>query len=167
MYRITSQERVQRHIYRAFARAIYHIAMQRLLLLEEEVLVVWAKQLYGWGWLARVAYLRAIAIKLLAEKGDKEKLRENWHLKFLGRYPNFQSKFAILRDCKRYHAQTPEIINHQFKLYDKIKRKYEVDDDNVYNFDKKGVMQGVARKMEILILKIEKNLYYTQLGNRE
>jgi len=28
-------------------------------------------------------------------------------------------------------------------------------------------MQGVARKMEILILKTEKNLYYTQPGNRE
>ena len=46
MYGITSWERVRRHIHRASARAIHHIAIQRLSLLEEEVLVVWAKQLY-------------------------------------------------------------------------------------------------------------------------
>ena len=127
--------------------------MQRLLLLKEEVLVVWAKQLYRQGWLARVAHLYAIAIELLAEKGDKERLGENWHLKFFSRYPNLESKFALLRDRKRYYAEKPEIINYQLKLYDKIKRKYKVDDDDVYNFDEKGVMQGVAGKLEVLILK--------------
>lgn len=129
--------------------------------------MVWAKQLYGWGWLARVAHLRTMAIELLAEKGDKEKLGDNWHLKFLSRYPNLKSKFAIPRDRKRYDAQMPEIINHWFKLYDEIKRKYEVDDDDVYNFNKKGVMQGVAGKMKILIPKTEKNPYHTHPGKRE
>jgi hypothetical protein len=108
-----------------------------------------------------------MAIKLLAEKGDKERLRENWHLKFLSRHPNLQSKFVPLRDCKRYHAEKPEIIRHWLKLYNEIKRKYEVDDDNVYNFDKKGVMQGVARKLEVIIPKIETNPYHTHPGKRE
>jgi hypothetical protein len=53
-----------------------------------------------------------MAIELLSEKGDKEKLGDNWHLKFLSRHPDLKSKFAIPRDRKRYDAQTPEIINH-------------------------------------------------------
>ena len=59
-----------------------------------------------------MAHLRVIAIKLLAEKGDKERLGENWHLKFFSRYPNLESKFALLRDRKRYYAEKPEIINY-------------------------------------------------------
>jgi hypothetical protein len=104
MYGITSWERVRRHIHGASTRAIHSVSMQRLSPLEEEVLVVWAKQLYGWGWPARVAHLRTMAIELLAEKGDKEKLGDNWHLKFFGRYPDLKSKFAIPRDRKRYDA---------------------------------------------------------------
>ena len=64
-------------------------------------------------------------------------------------------------------AQTPKIINYWFKLYLELKARFEVDDDDVYNFDKKGVMIGVTGKVRILVDKTEKNPYTTQAGNRE
>ena len=108
-----------------------------------------------------------MAIKLLAKKGDKERLRENWHLKFFSYYFNLQFKFILLRDYKRYYAKKLKIIKYQLKLYNKIKCKYKVNNNNIYNFNKKGIMQKVARKLEIIILKTKKNLYYIYLKKRE
>jgi hypothetical protein len=42
-----------------------------------------------------------------------------------------------------------------------------VADDDIYNFDEKGVMMGIASKVSILVNKSEKSPYSTQAGNRE
>jgi hypothetical protein len=72
-----------------------------------------------------------------------------------------------MRDRKRVKAQTPEGFNHWFNLFKEQKEKFEVNNNDVYNLDEKGVMIGIANKLKVIISKYEKNLYLTHSGNRE
>ena len=56
-------------------------------------------------------------------------------------------------------AQIPKIINYQFKLYLELKVRFKINNNNIYNFNKKRVIIGVIEKVYILVNKVKKNLY--------
>ena len=64
-------------------------------------------------------------------------------------------------------AQDPEILSDWFKLFQQTKQKYAIADEDIYNMDEKGFMQGVVGKVKVMISRHEKRQYMTQPGNRE
>ena len=64
-------------------------------------------------------------------------------------------------------AQDPEILSDWFKLFQQAKQQYSIADEDIYNMDKKGFMQGVVGKVKVIISRHEKRQYITQPGNRE
>jgi hypothetical protein len=142
-------------------------AMQRLSVAEEDAIRDWLLELSSWGWPIRIERLRAMAIELLANKGDTADLGVHWTEQFLHRYPQLRSKFVAGLDKERADAQDPEIFHHWFELYRTTVRKYNIKLRNCYNMDEKGVMMGYIGKVKVIISKQEKKIYMTQPGNRE
>jgi hypothetical protein len=60
--------------------------LQKLSPFEEEVIVKFCIQLYGWGWPIRISQLRLMALNLLREKDSTQNLGKNWHHSFLCRH---------------------------------------------------------------------------------
>ena len=79
----------------------------------------------------------------------------------------FKSIYIPPIDKERAMAQEPEILCGRFKLYESIKRQYQVKDKDVYNIDEKGFIQGVVAKLRVIISKHERKTAMTQYGNRE
>ena len=52
-------------------------------------------------------------------------------------------------------AEDPEIFEHWFKFYLNTKTLYEVKDEDTYNMDEKGFLQGVIAKFKVMISKYE------------
>ena len=53
-------------------------------------------------------------------------------------------------------AQEPEILRGWFELFESIKRQYQIQDEDIYNMDEKGFMQGFIAKLRVIISKHEK-----------
>jgi hypothetical protein len=78
-----------------------------------------------------------------------------------------KSKFVKAQDAKRFLAEDFDTIDYFFKLFEELKLKHRVADEDIYNLDEKGVMQGVVGKSRVIIAKYEPNPRTTQSGNRE
>ena len=48
-----------------------------------------------------------------------------------------------------------------------MKKQYNISDQDIYNMDEKGFMQGVVGKLKVMISKYKRKAYMTQCGNRE
>jgi len=154
-------------IHGAIPKALANQAMQRLTIAEEEAIRDWLLDLAGWGWPLRVERLRAMAIELLADKGDMKDLGIHWTEQFLHRFPQLKTKFVAGLDKERAEAQDPDIFRHWFELYKTTVQKYSIKLRNRYNMDEKGIMMGFIGKVKVIISKHDKKIYMTQPGNRE
>ena len=74
-------------------------------------------QLYAWGWPAKVAQLRQMAIELLRARGSHTALGVNWQQHFLHRHPDLQAKYSRTLDQERLFAENEEIFKHWFELF--------------------------------------------------
>ena len=64
-------------------------------------------------------------------------------------------------------AQNSVILKQWFDLFQHHRTLYGVKNDNIYNMDEKGFLQGVIAKLRVIISKEEVNQLITQPGNRE
>ena len=140
---------------------------QRLSPKEETVLENYIRRLQRWGWPGRVEHIKEMAQELCKAKGDTKVLGINWIQKFLRRHPEIKSKYIPPLDKERALAEDYSILNHWFELYHQIKQKHNVQDQDVYNIDEKGFMQGVVGKFRVMISRQEKKEHMTQPSNRE
>ena len=65
---------------------------------EEDALKDCVLQLYAWGWPAKVAQLRQMAMELLRARGNQTALGVNWQQHFLHRHPGLQAKYSRTLD---------------------------------------------------------------------
>ena len=108
-----------------------------------------------------------MAKEILEKKGDKKPLGINQVSKFLRRHLNIKSAYIPPLDKERAIAQEPEILRGWFELYKRVKEEYYIQDEDIYNMDKKGFMQGVIAKLRVMISKHKKKPAMTQCSNRE
>ena len=134
---------------------------------EEDALTNWVLQLYAWGWPAKIAQLRQMAIELLRARGNHTVLGVNWQQYFLHRHPDLQAKYSRTLDQERLFAENEEIFQHWFDLFLSMKEKHGILDEDIYNMDEKGFMMGVAASAKVVISKHEKQAFSAQSGNRE
>lgn len=52
------------------------------------------------------------------------------------------------------------------QAFQNIRPQYRVKDDDIWNMNEKGVMQGVIAKLRVMISADERKKYMTQCGNR-
>src|SRR5450432_953245 len=108
-----------------------------------------------------------MAIELLRAKGDMEELGIHWTTSFLSQHPDLKKKFVVGLDKERSLAQNPDIISNWFQLFHDVVKEYDIDSNDIYNMDEKGIMMGVIKKVKVLVSKYEKKNYMTQDGSRE
>ena len=119
------------------------------------------------GFPPRLDQLRGMVLELLRAKHMEEKLGEHWVERFLIRHPDLKTKFVTGRDKDRVLAQDPTKITHWFTLYDTTVTDYEIENDDIYNMDEKGLLLRVIGKVKVILSKYEKQGYLTQDGSRE
>ncbi|KAG7006901.1 hypothetical protein G7Y79_00012g032370 [Physcia stellaris] len=124
--------------------------LQRIWPEEEAVMVKTIERLQSWGWPARVQHVRFMAEQLLIARGDKNPLGLNWVHKFMARHKHLVSKFVPPLDKDRAMAQSPAILKEWFDLFQRYRTLYKVKNDNIYNMDEKGFLQGVIAKLRPL-----------------
>jgi hypothetical protein len=139
--------------------------MQRLSPGEEQALEVWICQLHQWGWPAKVYQVRGMAHELLQARNDTRELGVNWINQFLARHPSLKSKFVGGLDKTRVASQDPSIISAWFEVF--AKHRVDVEDEDIYNMDEKGIMTGANEAVKCIISKHEKKLFMTAIGSRE
>ena len=162
-----SRTTLEGRIHGATSRAKRNQSMQRLKPFEEESLVKWITRLQTWGWPARIEQTRFMAEAILQARGDTKKLGINWIQKFLGRHEEIKTKYLPPLDKERALATTPGILNYWFNLYHDVKTEFGVTDENVWNMDEKGFLQGQQGKIKVLLNKYLAKKSMTQCGNRE
>ena len=148
----------------AKSAAVRQEEKQRLFAEEEMILVKWITRLQAWGWPARVEQARFMAEDLLRAKGDMKPLGKNWVQSFLGRHREIRSKHVPSLDKERALAENPQILMDWFELYSRTKLQYKVQDEDIYNMDEKGFLQGVIAKLRVLVSKYEVKKHITQCG---
>ena len=102
-----------------------------------------------------------MAQELYKVKGNTKALGINWIYKFFKRHTEIKTKHIPPLDKERVIAQDPAVLTYQFEFYQKVKQDYNIQDNNTYNIDKKGFMQGVIRKSKVIINKYEKKAHIT------
>ena len=119
------------------------------------------------GWPVRVEQLRGMAKELLKEKGVTNELGIYQTEQYMHQHSLLKTKFVDGLDKNRAKAQDPAIVKYQFDLYQTTKYKYNIKNENVYNINEKGMLQGIIGKMKVIILKHKKKQYMTEPGNCE
>ncbi|SLM39502.1 HTH CenpB-type DNA-binding domain [Lasallia pustulata] len=94
-----------------------------------------------------------MAYELLQKRGVYKELGEQWIARFLARHPELKSKYINPIEKERILATDPAILQHYFELYKSTKEQYDIDDENKWNMDEKGVAMGVIGKTKVIIPK--------------
>ncbi|SLM34686.1 HTH CenpB-type DNA-binding domain [Lasallia pustulata] len=108
-----------------------------------------------------------MAYELLQKRGVYEELGEQWIARFLARHPELKLKFINPIEKERILATDPTIFQHYFGLYKSTKEQYDIDNENEWNMDEKGVAMGVIRKTKVIIPKRDIPQYMAVCGNQE
>ncbi len=150
---VVSKTTLYNRIHGRRGQASYGVTKQRLTPEEEESIESWVLDIQSWGFPPRVSQLREMAEELLQARGDYKELGVNWTSGFLTRHPMLQWKYSRTLDQERFLAQDPVIIQQWFDLYQSIKAKYVVLDEDIYNMDKNGYMMAIGGSSKVVFSK--------------
>ncbi|KAF8853236.1 hypothetical protein BDZ45DRAFT_716637 [Acephala macrosclerotiorum] len=91
-------------------------------------------------------------VKNLAEEIRGKEVKKNWPAEFCKRH-KLKLKSAYLRNLNnlRVSAKRVPIFILFFTLLAQVIEKYHITADNIYNFDEKGFLIGIARTMKRII----------------
>ena len=78
-------------------------------------------------------------------------LGPTWIRGFLGRHPEFRTKFAGLQDYQRLHATHPTPIRNYFNKLGAVLRKYNFQSHNMYNMDENGFQLAVHNRAKVIV----------------
>ena len=79
-----------------------------------------------------------------------------------------KAKFSQKYDYKRAKCKDLKIIKGQFSLVQNIVTKYDILEQDIYNFNEAGFVMGVITTIKVVIsLEAKSRLKTIQPGNRE
>ena len=122
---------------------------KKLTKLEEDAIVARILDLDLRGFPPTKPILRAMADKLLAEKGG-EPVGINWPDRFIARKKELKTCYTRAYDSQRALCEDAGIIEPWFKLYNAMKEKYGILNQDTYNFDETGFMMGVITSQLVI-----------------
>ena len=87
--------------------------------------------------------IKEFVVRILAVKGDTNKLGKNWVTGFRKRNPQISTKRTRLIDSKRINGATSEVITAWFSLLDRPTFR-DIKPEHRYNMDEAGIMEGMG-----------------------
>jgi hypothetical protein len=109
---------------------------------EELVIVQHVLKLDEQGYSPRLTDVEDTTNSLPAER-NQPPVGKNWAGTFVKRRPELTVKFNRRYDYKRALCEDSEVIQSWFCLVENTKAKYDILDEDTYNFDESGFMMGV------------------------
>ncbi|KFY20795.1 hypothetical protein V491_03425 [Pseudogymnoascus sp. VKM F-3775] len=119
------------------------------------------------GFPPRPQAVQEMANLLLSERGESP-VGINWTTTFIKRRTELKAKFSRKYDYKRAKCEDPKIIQEWFSLVRNIIAKYNILEQDIYNFDEAGFAMGVIATAKVVTSSEAKSRPKTiQPGNRE
>ncbi|KAI0992117.1 hypothetical protein K3495_g16069, partial [Podosphaera aphanis] len=119
------------------------------------------------GFSVRLSTLEDSANLLLASRNG-EPVGKHWARRFVKSQPSLKTKINRPYDYQRALCEDPEIIENWFRLLNNLMSKYEITDNDLYNFDETGFMIGmITPSMVVTRADRRGRAKSIQPGNRE
>jgi hypothetical protein len=121
----------------------------KLTLIEETVLLETILDLDTRGFQARLADVAAMADRLRIDR-HASRIGTRWAERFVKRYPELTTHFRRRIDYQRAQYEDPAVVNVWFQLVRNIITKYEICDEDIYNFDETGFLMGMFSSVKVV-----------------
>ena len=129
---------------------------QKLTSYEEAALVQYILDLDSRGFSPRAQAVQEMADLLLSERGESP-VGKNWTTNFIKRRTEIKAKFSRKYDYKRAKCEDPKIIQEWFSLIQNVVTKYNILEQDIYNFDEAGFAMGVIATAKVITSLESKN----------
>jgi len=109
---------------------------------------------------------------ILAQRGEtntshERPIRKHLIQRFVTCHPEVATQFSSTLNRERAIASNPQIINHFFNRLSELRSRYHIQPQNMWNFDEKGFLLGVASKEKVLCRAGRRNPHVIQEGSHE
>jgi len=84
--------------------------------------------------------------------------------RFMNRHPEVSARFANTINHEHALASDPWVFNYFFNSLSETQSRYQIKPHNLWNFDEKGFLLGVASKEQVLCRSDRNNLRVRQRG---
>ena len=128
---------------------------QKLTPAEERALIDWILSLDARGHPPRVGRVREMAIYILKNSRVGSPITstigEKWVNRFAKRHSDvLQSRFSRKFDYQRARCEDRGVICEWFELVRETIKKYEINEDDIYNFDETGFQMGIISSTRVV-----------------
>ncbi|KAL5371278.1 hypothetical protein PMIN06_013181 [Paraphaeosphaeria minitans] len=139
---------------------------------EEQALVEWILDLDQRGFPALIIDVRRMADHLLAARGQDpppQLVGKNWVSRFIKTQPELQTKWDRKLHSQRALCEDPIKISSWYKVVERTRQAYGIQDGDTYNHDKTGFMMGVGSSSSKVVTSIDTvgRAIHIQPGNRD
>jgi hypothetical protein len=121
--------------------------------IEEQSFVQWILDLDRQGFPPQAINVQQMADALLAGRGQNpppQPIGQKWVLRFVRSQSELQTKWNRKFRSQRACCEGAVAITAWFKLVEETRQAYGILDDDVYNFDETGFMEGVAAMSKVV-----------------
>ena len=119
------------------------------------------------GFLPKLSIIRDMANKLLTVRGQ-DNIGIQWPSNFIKWFPELQVCFNRKYDYQRALTEDPKTIQQWFEYIQTVIAMYEIQEKDIFNFDKTGFMIGIASTAKVVIASNKSyRLKIVQPGNRK
>lgn len=129
---------------------------------QEAILVRWIKELghRSIPWTPELVREKA---SLIAGR----ELGEKWVYRFCARHPEIKRRWTVALESSRARALNRTNVAEFFELLHKTVEQYNIQPENIYNMDEKGMQMGVGMRARVLVDRNQKTVHMKSDGNRE
>lgn len=129
---------------------------------QEEVLVEWIKVMGHRG-----IPLTATTITDYVADIVGHTVGESWIRRFKARHPDLKVKWSSTLEKCRAASLNPALVNEFYDLLEDTIKIHNLQPENIYNMDEKGIQLGIGQKVKAFVDRDQKDVYSIQDGNRE
>src|SRR6266498_4475509 len=104
---------------------------------------------------------------LLRARNDFKPLGVRWYTQFLNRHPEFKLKYSRSLNQDRIDITDYGVIERWFNLFNEMRQKYGVVNNDIYNMDEKAIAQGLIENAKIIVRRHDLKRFMIQPGNRD
>jgi hypothetical protein len=124
-----------------------------------------------------IQHLRQFATEILVRKQPPQRYQSlysvprigvHWHRNLLSRIP--QIKRVVVRRLDQIRAAVmlkKDVFEQWFKLYNSLRRQYNLAPQDIYNIDEKGFIMESIQKSHVLVSMYEKDALVRQDRNQD
>jgi DDE superfamily endonuclease/Tc5 transposase DNA-binding domain len=117
---------------------------------QETQVIDWIRDLETWGFPIRVDMLQQMVNSIADFPPGQRGVGKNWATRFIKRN-DLVTTFSRRLDSQRAFNSDPEIVKDWFAFYRTVFQRYKIVHRNMYNFDEKGILFGVAARARVIL----------------